>query len=536
MCSRQTKPGFVCINKKRENKKKEDYVMAKRIKKSLSLLLTVTMLVTLFVGCGKKEATVSAPTLKDVDRKTPMELSYMFWEDKHVVDKLVEGWTEAYPNIKVNAIMTTDLTTHNQDVINRQASGDVPDVFWILGTPETMIKSGLLQDMTQLWEGDSKDTNNVIGGINDFKLGYLGTQGKWTTPVKFFPTCAFLNLTCFEVNNKEMPSTDWTWEEFEKTVEDMTNGEYYGISEACTVITWYPIASDPKCIGEFGWNGKEFDLTNWADGMELEADFINENYKAPTDAETLIAKYGDDTQLQDKGLVAMRTDMWWCWERFWNDSSFINNKVFFVPYAMPHTEDNQKSKNQIAIMDFGAISSTSKHVREAYEVLKYFTWGTDGWNYRLDNYDTIRATAITANAENPDDTNGGETINNMPITLDEGVWEKYMNLHPSAKNGDVLADQIKAANVKGDRVAYFEKWFETVRESKWTCYGSQQVPGFDSWLQNNYFKTEFVPGFAGIEAAVIQGGFDPTEAVAALTESANANAKEYADKLNSLIQ
>ena len=64
------------------------------------------------------------------------------------------------------------------------------------------------------------------------------------------------------------------------TSESLTtgDGQGWGVSESVTVITWYPIASDADCIGEFGWNGKEFDLTNWADGMEIEKGWIDKGY------------------------------------------------------------------------------------------------------------------------------------------------------------------------------------------------------------------------------------------------------------------
>ncbi len=507
--------------------------MAKKIKKSLCLLLTVTMVATLFVGCGG-EPEVVRPKLTPMDTETEMTLSYMYWEDQHIVDKLVETWSTIYPNITVKAKMTADLGTHNQDILNLQASKNVPDVFWVLNSPESMIKNGLLMDMSLLWAAD-EDADNVIGGINDYKLGWFTTDAKWTTPVKFFPTCAFLNLKCFDVNGAEMPNMDWTWEEFEDVVEELSHDKYYGISEACTVITWYPIASDPDCIGEFGWDGKEFDLTNWADGLDLEAEFINQGYKAPTDADTLIAMYGEDIQLQDKGLVAMRTDMWWCWERFWNDSAFFQNEVFFVPYAMPHTEDNQDSKNQIAIMDFGGIYSMTEHPREAYEVLKYFTWGAEGWNAKLDNYADIRATAIKANSDDPDNTTGGETINNCPITLDKTVWEKYEALHPTDGN-DVIADKLAAANLTGDRGKYFDFWWEVVKTSKWVCYGSQQMPGFGTFLDDYYFKHEWVEGQLGIENAVIQAGYSAADAVDDLNKAANENVQSYISKLKAQIQ
>ncbi len=517
--------------------------MAKRIKKSLCLLLTVTMIAAVFVGCGSSNDTKTEETkLEKMDDETPITLSYAYWEDVHVVESLLEGWSTEHPNATVNQKMTTDLGTHNQDIINLAASKSVPDVFWVLGNPENMINQGLLYDMSLMWENDA-DTKNIIGGINDYKLGYFGTAGKWTTPVKFFPTVMFLNLTTFEEANAEMPDPDWTWEEFEDVVESMSHDEYFGISEACTVITFYPIASDPDCQGEFGWNGEKFDLTNWADGMELEAEFINKNFKAPTAEADIIAIYGDALQPQDEGYVAIRSDQWWCWERFWNDSSFYSKQTFFVPYVMPHTEDNQDSTNMFATMDFGAISATSQNKLAAYYLLKYMTWGADGWNWQLDHYQEIREKAIIENGGDPtqfdlgkaDDTTGGEAINNVPITLDSEVWDKYMALHPNTDAPDPIKDKLDAASV-GERGEYFDAFWEKVKAGKWVCYGSQQIPGFDTFLADYYQTNEFLPGYKGIEEAVIQGNYSPHEAIEALTDKANENAQEYRDKLDSLLK
>ncbi len=519
--------------------------MAKRIKKSLCLLLTVTMVATLFVGCGGgDEGSSSAEQVKLNDMPSdPMTLGYAYWEDNHIVESLVKGWNAKYPNATINQKMTADLTTHNQDIINLAASKSVPDVFWVLGSPENMINKGLLYDMSLMWDADP-DTKNVIGGINDFELGKFGTTGKWTTPVKFFPTVMFLNATTFQVNNVEMPSTDWTWEEFEDVVQKMSHDKYFGISEACTVITLYPIANDPDCIGEFGWDGESFDLTDWADGMSLEKDFIDKKYKAPTDAAEIEAIYGSAIQPQDEGYVAIRTDQWWCWERFWNDSSFYAKQTFFVPYTMPHTEENADGKNMFATMDFGAISSMSENKLGAYYLLKYMTWGAEGWHWKLDHYQEIHETAIIANGGDPtkfdeamaDDTTGGEVINNCPITLDEEVWAKYEALHPNAEKGDPIADRLKAANLSETiRVETFEKFWEDVKASKWTCYGSQQIPGFDTFLYDFYFLNEFVAGQEGIENAVINADAEPSEFVSQLNDKANELANEYKNKLSQQI-
>ena len=519
--------------------------MANRLKKTACLLLTVTTAATLFAGCGSSGGSrvERVSSLKPFDDTKQVELSYAYWEDQYVVEKLTEGWNTLHPNAKLTSEMNT-TADHNQKIINLAASKQVPDVFWVLGSPENMIQKGLLADMSGMWENDP-DTKNLIGGVNDFKLGYFGTEGKWTTPVKFFPTVMFLNLTTFQTLNVDMPSADWTWEEFEQVVQSTSHDKYFGISEACTVITLYPIASDPNCIGEFGWDGTSFDLTNWADGLELEKEFIEQNYKAPVpdgktygdDNAKLEELYGEVFHPQDRGYAAIRTDNWWCWERFWNDSTFYDNKTFFVPYVVPHTEDNQDSKNMFATIDFGAISSQSENQLEAYYLLKYMTWGAEGWNQRLDNYDAIRAKAIEANGGDKDVTDGGETINNCPITLDSEVWAKYEKLHPNTETGDPIADLLEAAKLDANaRVNVFTDFWTKVKEGKWTCYGSQQIPGFDTFLADYYFKNEFVPGYEGIEQAVLNGGLGADEQVADLTNKANELAQQFKDQLESQIQ
>ena len=76
--------------------------MAKKIKKSLCLLLTVTMIATLFIGCGKKNegGSTERPQLNPMDDTKPVELTYFFWEDEHIVASLEEGWAKEHPNAK----------------------------------------------------------------------------------------------------------------------------------------------------------------------------------------------------------------------------------------------------------------------------------------------------------------------------------------------------------------------------------------------------------------------------------------------------
>ena len=509
--------------------------MSKNIKKVLCLTLAVAMTGSLFTACGKKDDKQEAATLGEMT-KDEITLTYQLWEDGPIAKALVSEWNELYPNITINVSETT-TAENNQNLTSFMGTNQMPDVFWVLGTPDFAIRNGMLQNMAFMWEADD-DTKNVIGGINEFDLGYLGTEGKWTTPVKFFPTEAWLNMNYFTKRNKEMPSTDWTFEEMKQCIEDVTidnTGSGWGLSEAITVITWYPIASDENCIGEFGWNGKEFDLTNWAEGMLIEKEWRDNGIKAPDNMSGLpgYEDGGDQRFPQDEGLVAMRWDNWWCWERYWDKDEMYTKQVYWVPYILPHTEDNQGSDTYIATMDFGGIYSGTKYAREAYEVLKYFCWGAQGWEHKITKRDDIIASVVGDEELASVSGLAPGPINNCPITTDSTIWEMYEQKHPtSAAGGDTEGESKYQIN----RAPYFDAFFEKVKTSKWTCYGSGQIPGFDTWLTDNYRSATMYDGAAGVEDWVFLNGGDPYEKVDILTESANQTNKELLDTISAVLE
>ena len=87
-----------------------------------------------------------------------------------------------------------------------------------------------------------------------------------------------------------------------------------------------------------------------------------------------------------------------------------------------------------------------------------------------------------------------------------------------------------------DRAPYFDAFFETVKNSKWTCYGSAQIPGFDTWLANNYNSATMYDGFEGVEKWVFEGGGDPADKVADLTEAANQTNQDYINQIKSVLE
>ncbi len=484
-----------------------------KLKRLMCLFLVVAMSASVFTACTKKGGGSSSGAnggelaeLTDED----ITLSYTFWEDHIIVNALIEKWKELHPNITIEP---QEFATgeYNDQLLALGAAGDLPDVFWILGECDYSITNGYLKDMTGMWEADD-DTKNVLASINEYKIGYFGTDYKWTTPVKYFPTAAWANKALFEKLEVAMPETTWTWEDMEKSVEDMTQGEgadsTFGMTEAYTVITWYPVASDPKCIGEFGWDGKEFDLTNWAYGLNLEAKWTNEGYKAPVDEETLTSLYGDTTFAQDRGMAAYHIAAWWVWERFWiKDEVGVGRGNIWVPYVMPHTADNQDSVTNIAIMDFGGISASTEWPREAYEVLKFFTWGAEGWKYKLELYPTLYT---------DDGTNIKIEKNNMPICTDDDIWEGFRAWHPDDSD-------------EYGRGPWFDYFIDYSKTCKPVPLAGQQIPGFSTWLETYY------NGDVMVEDQVINQNKNANDFVDDLTKTANEENKQRLKDIEELL-
>lgn len=438
-------------------------------------------------------------------------LTYTYWEDEIIVNAMAKEFMTLYPNITVENTMFA-VGSNNEELLALSAAQNLPDVFWFLGSCDFAIENGMLYDMTVLWEADP-DTDNLVPGIETLKLGYFGTDCKWATPVKYFPSAAFVNLNLFTKENKQMPDMDWTWEEMMDTIYSMTytntdNKRLFGITEGITVITWYPIASDKDCIGEFGWDGEKFDLTNWAVGMNLEAKLINEEYKGPTgwDTEFGMEIYGVGTPCQDLGYSAMDTDNWWTWERYWMTDEYVNNGIYYVPYAMPHLAELNGEGNYIATMDFGGMSAATQHPREAYELLKFMTWGAEGWSYKIDLYPGLY-----------DDVNQRYIEkNNMPICNDDTIWEAFKAWHPGAD------DQY-------NRGAYFDYFLDICKNAVWCSYGGPQIPGFSTWLDEQYNGT-----FA-VESAVINDKKDANDYVDDLTDLANQANQKRLQEIEDLL-
>lgn len=431
-----------------------------------------------------------------------IELTYMNFDNKVLTEYLAEKFTEKYPNIKVNVIYEVAGEDYNNSLLNLVNIGETPDCFMILGNCDFALSNRLLGDMTEYWENDPEN-ENILPSINGAKLGYYGTDTKLSTPMKFFPDALYADMAVFEKLNVAMPPTDWTWDEMVQAFKDVTSPDQgiYGFNQFHSIVTYYPVASDPNCIGEFGWNGKEFDLTNWAVGVNTLADLMKGKYRAPMTEEEIVAWLGANEWAGYSGKIGFQIDAYWTYLNLFDTDDYRNKGIEFVPYATPSVEGTD-AKYKFGVLDFGGISSGTKYPREAYELLKFMGWGLDGWKAKMEGYKTL-----------VDEAAGNIEIWKQsmpaPLTMDEGIWIDYQTtFFPTLKKAE--GEQTEKDKKYGQ---YFDDYFDQVRQG---CvpFGDCQIPGFAGFVGAD-------GPYAGVEDSVFNGEKNASDWVRELTEKAN---------------
>ncbi|NLM12867.1 MAG: extracellular solute-binding protein, partial [Epulopiscium sp.] len=222
--------------------------MKKRILRWSSLVLTLTMVMTLLIGCGGKGATeqssseTSAVQEKQLGADTAgenaTELSYWTFVDLHGkhFEKMLALWNEANPDrqIKLNVTVMPYDDMHNKLLIAVQTGQGAPDI--------SDIELGRFPDFLAGDEVPLVDLTDVVEPYRDkiveSRLGIYSKDGKvYGFPTHVGGTVAFYNTEILEQAGVDY-KTIKTWEDYKQAgikVYEAT-GKYMGTAD--TSATW----------------------------------------------------------------------------------------------------------------------------------------------------------------------------------------------------------------------------------------------------------------------------------------------------------
>ncbi|PXW92978.1 multiple sugar transport system substrate-binding protein [Streptohalobacillus salinus] len=436
------------------------------------------------------EASLALPPMTDEE----ITLTYASWQNMDLQRALADAFMEKYPNVTVE-LYELEQEGWNDHLTNLASTGDLPDVFWYLGNVDVPIRNMWLGDFTEFFENDP-ESDNILDTLKE--QGYFDGERKMAAPAGYLPYTIFLDENLFEAQNVEMPSPDWTWSEMLGLIETMTVPEegIYGFNTFTKLLTMGPIVNG-DAYGEFGWDGETYDLTGeWDDALSTHAELVRNGNHAPLfDTDEAEAAFGDRLLwAASTGRVAMQFDAWWSVDLFKTDE-FVDKGIKWVPYVVPQGDD-ATTQNKPAFIDFGSLSAATEHPREAYELLKFFGWGRDGWEAKLDAFQTLTREDGELVFNHPD---------GLPIIKDQDIWDELRTLLPEEH--------------------YYDDFL--ARSKHPIPLGGASAPGFQTFLDEVYFGGEY----GDIEAAAAAGDVNPYDISADLTEKINAYHQAALDEL-----
>ena len=479
--------------------------MKKRI---VSALLALVMTASL-AACGGGN---SGGPIVNVDENgnyvvtdKDITLTYWHYEDPVTMEKMAKAFTDIYPNIHVEVRQMEDMS---KDLSAAAQAGNFPDVFGSTDADTTLANMYWI-DISDYYDKDP-ETQNLLPTINEYGLGCYDTNARFSVPNNYQPRAVYIDRNVIKKLNLEMPRTDWTWDEMIQLIKDATREasagdiKYYGLGWYTRLDSMYGLlASDPTqrpVKGEFGFDGKSFDLSHWAVGEQEFADLILGGYIAPSQNTLEMEEWTGNFEawFGETGHVAVFTEGYWTFPNLWGSMITLENgeKISYqdmygldiIPYVVPNVIEN-KAANTLCDMQMAGVSSSCKYPYEAYLLLKFMTFGVDGWNARLDLYedDTI------VNASGVPLFNSGSCV---PLTLDEGVWNRYKPLMYKYE----------------ENKEYWDAFFASITRP--VTYGWQNIAGYWNFCDQYFNKID-------IHAVVGSGRGKAADYVEEATRQAN---------------
>lgn len=326
-----------------------------KIKRGLSILLVVMMLVAIVAGCTKKDSDVSA------DGKTI--LTFGLWDkyQEPIMRELADMYEAKNENIKIDI----QLTPYGQywTKLETAATGEVlPDIFWINGP--NIVKyaaNDMLVPLDELVESNNIDLSVYPEGLIDI---YTVDGKLYGIPKDWDLTALWYNKKLFDEKGVEYPNENWTWDDMVEAARKLTDKEkgIYGIAarpdtqegiyDTIPQAGGYIISEDRKTSG--------YDTKEALEGTKIWIDLLEEGL-SPT-----LEEQADTNAIElFKGeKVAM------VYAASWNVPVFMQNEVIkdhIDLTIMPLIKERAATIHGLS----NAIAANSKYKDEAWDFVKF---------------------------------------------------------------------------------------------------------------------------------------------------------------------
>lgn len=228
------------------------------MKKIISIFLVLAMILSLATACNKADNTPKTPETQEtpgenVGGEKPADLkwdgyekskdlkgkiSYMHWGDdyeRQMYADLIAAYQKLVPGVEIEQVYTPgDYYTKLQTLA---VSKTLPDLFWL---SEARVKefadAGLMADLADV----IKEYPAIEDGMFEGAMDYGKANGiQYSVPKDYTSYVMYINVDLFKEAGIEIPTSDWTMDEYLEIAEKLTKVENGRTTQYGTVVNNY---------------------------------------------------------------------------------------------------------------------------------------------------------------------------------------------------------------------------------------------------------------------------------------------------------
>lgn len=362
------------------------------MKKIRTLLFTMLLFVCTIaiIGCTKKDNDDKNDG-NDGNNTPTINLTYAEWGDQTVAQKMLDAFMAEHKNIKVtlDTSITGSGTAFTTNLIAAAQANMLPDVFVTDNVP-SVIAAGLVRDISEFWNND-EDAKLVYDNIANTAV-YKDLEGnsiRLAAPSYQFIKGVLVNKTLLNNLGVDIPEYNWTFDDFDAICREIQKVGKYGTYPVHAVNGYNGTLDFEKAmtaqagvgLGYDTWNGNSFDYTNpvWIRYRKLTEEYYDTKLLEQLTAEEKEQYYGSpDAWPFMQGHTAFGFEGSWNVISTLEQFSAANQDVEFYPYPAG------KEAKEAVILDYMCVSALTSYPKEAYELMKWMSFGRDGWAKRLE--------------------------------------------------------------------------------------------------------------------------------------------------------
>lgn len=342
-----------------------------KVSKTKKLIITLVSISLVLIYClindPSREITLTLGLYAGSSWDVPNGESYQ------VIDQAIQKFEKKYPNVKIeykSGIMKDDYSSW---LANEITKGTTPDLFMVLSSDfNTLSSIGILKDLNRLIKEDQIDTSMfyqsaLLAGNN---------SSQYALPYEINPTIMCINHDLLTKENIEIPSSDWTIDDFYKICTQVTKDTNHDKSidqYGCYGFDW------KDAIDCYGLNIFE------EDSCHLDKKEVKEALSYLTKINELSKGYQISSEDFDQGKVAFCPLTFAQYRTYqpypYRISKYTSFRWSCIP--MPGIKTNTVTTH----LDTSLIgmSSQTKHSQMAWEFLKMLTMDEDIQQSLLNN-------------------------------------------------------------------------------------------------------------------------------------------------------